>query len=140
MKSFAQVKLSYDHITSGIGAAMIGWYGCALLCYVTPKEHLGLAWLAEVSTMIRAFGRLGFNFSVAAADARVRHQPDGVAQVSPAQQGQGVRQPAQQIGAIWFAQGDDNRPAVTSESERNGVKEILVGRDEDGTVRLRVIE
>ena len=33
----------YDHITSGIGAAMIGWYGCAMLCYVTPKEHLGLA-------------------------------------------------------------------------------------------------
>jgi phosphomethylpyrimidine synthase len=32
----------YDHITSGIGAAMIGWYGTALLCYVTPKEHLGL--------------------------------------------------------------------------------------------------
>jgi len=32
----------YDHITSGIGAAMIGWYGCAMLCYVTPKEHLGL--------------------------------------------------------------------------------------------------
>ena len=32
----------YDHFTSGIGAAMIGWYGCALLCYVTPKEHLGL--------------------------------------------------------------------------------------------------
>ncbi|MBA6397331.1 phosphomethylpyrimidine synthase ThiC [Colwellia sp. BRX10-4] len=32
----------YDHITSGIGAANIGWYGCAMLCYVTPKEHLGL--------------------------------------------------------------------------------------------------
>ncbi len=32
----------YDHITSGIGAAQIGWYGCAMLCYVTPKEHLGL--------------------------------------------------------------------------------------------------
>ncbi|MGF1758984.1 phosphomethylpyrimidine synthase ThiC [Photobacterium sagamiensis] len=32
----------YDHITSGIGAAVIGWYGCAMLCYVTPKEHLGL--------------------------------------------------------------------------------------------------
>jgi phosphomethylpyrimidine synthase len=32
----------YDHITSGIGAAMIGWFGCAMLCYVTPKEHLGL--------------------------------------------------------------------------------------------------
>jgi len=33
---------AYDHITSGIGAAMIGWFGCAMLCYVTPKEHLGL--------------------------------------------------------------------------------------------------
>ncbi|MDX1610351.1 MAG: phosphomethylpyrimidine synthase ThiC, partial [Halofilum sp. (in: g-proteobacteria)] len=33
---------AYDHITSGIGAANIGWYGCAMLCYVTPKEHLGL--------------------------------------------------------------------------------------------------
>jgi phosphomethylpyrimidine synthase len=32
----------YDHITSGIGAAMIGWFGYAMLCYVTPKEHLGL--------------------------------------------------------------------------------------------------
>jgi phosphomethylpyrimidine synthase len=32
----------YDHITSGIGAALIGWFGCAMLCYVTPKEHLGL--------------------------------------------------------------------------------------------------
>jgi phosphomethylpyrimidine synthase len=32
----------YDHITSGIGAAMAGWYGAAMLCYVTPKEHLGL--------------------------------------------------------------------------------------------------
>ena len=32
----------HDHVTSGIGAAMIGWYGCAMLCYVTPKEHLGL--------------------------------------------------------------------------------------------------
>ena len=32
----------YDHITSAIGAAMIGWYGASMLCYVTPKEHLGL--------------------------------------------------------------------------------------------------
>ena len=36
------VAPGYDHITSGIGAAMIGWYGTAMLCYVTPKEHLGL--------------------------------------------------------------------------------------------------
>ena len=36
------VAPGYDHNTSGIGAANIGWYGCAMLCYVTPKEHLGL--------------------------------------------------------------------------------------------------
>jgi phosphomethylpyrimidine synthase len=36
------VAAGYDHITSAIGASMIGWYGCAMLCYVTPKEHLGL--------------------------------------------------------------------------------------------------
>ncbi len=36
------IATGYDHITSGIGAAMIGWFGCAMLCYVTPKEHLGL--------------------------------------------------------------------------------------------------
>ena len=46
VKIFPEMKIfitpGYDHITSGIGAAMIGWYGCAMLCYVTPKEHLGL--------------------------------------------------------------------------------------------------
>ncbi len=36
------IAAGYDHFASGIGAAMIGWYGCAMLCYVTPKEHLGL--------------------------------------------------------------------------------------------------
>lgn len=36
------ISPGYDHFASGIGAAMIGWYGCAMLCYVTPKEHLGL--------------------------------------------------------------------------------------------------
>ncbi|MEK7747538.1 MAG: phosphomethylpyrimidine synthase ThiC [Nitrospirota bacterium] len=40
----------YDHITSGIGAAMIGWFGCAMLCYVTPKEHLGLPNREDVKT------------------------------------------------------------------------------------------
>jgi len=42
----------YDHITSGIGAAQIGWYGCAMLCYVTPKEHLGLPNKEDVRTGI----------------------------------------------------------------------------------------
>lgn len=44
------VAPGYDHITSGIGAAMIGWFGCAMLCYVTPKEHLGLPNKEDVKT------------------------------------------------------------------------------------------
>jgi phosphomethylpyrimidine synthase len=45
----------YDHITSGIGAAMIGWYGCAMLCYVTPKEHLGLPNKQDVKEGLMAY-------------------------------------------------------------------------------------
>ena len=45
----------YDHITSAIGAAMIGWYGTAMLCYVTPKEHLGLPDKADVKDGIMAY-------------------------------------------------------------------------------------
>ena len=44
-----------DHITSGIGAAMIGWYGCAMLCYVTPKEHLGLPNKKDVKDGVIAY-------------------------------------------------------------------------------------
>src|SRR5207245_96827 len=45
----------YDHITSGIGAAMIGWFGCAMLCYVTPKEHLGLPDKDDVKAGVIAY-------------------------------------------------------------------------------------
>jgi phosphomethylpyrimidine synthase len=45
----------YDHITSAIGAAMMGWYGCALLCYVTPKEHLGLPNKEDVKQALIAY-------------------------------------------------------------------------------------
>jgi phosphomethylpyrimidine synthase len=45
----------YDHITSAIGAAMIGWYGCAMLCYVTPKEHLGLPDKKDVKDGVIAY-------------------------------------------------------------------------------------
>ena len=45
----------YDHITSAIGAAMIGWYGTAMLCYVTPKEHLGLPNKKDVKDGIMAY-------------------------------------------------------------------------------------
>ncbi|MFT7614123.1 MAG: phosphomethylpyrimidine synthase [Parvicellaceae bacterium] len=53
----------YDHITSGIGAAQIGWYGCAMLCYVTPKEHLGLPNRDDVKT-----GVITYKISAHAAD------------------------------------------------------------------------
>ena len=49
------VAPGYDHITSGIGAAMIGWYGCAMLCYVTPKEHLGLPTKEDVKAGVMAY-------------------------------------------------------------------------------------
>jgi phosphomethylpyrimidine synthase len=58
----------YDHITSGIGAAMIGWYGCAMLCYVTPKEHLGLPDRDDVKT-----GVITYKISAHAADLAKGH-------------------------------------------------------------------
>ncbi len=58
----------YDHITSGIGAAMIGWYGCAMLCYVTPKEHLGLPNREDVKT-----GVITYKIAAHAADLAKGH-------------------------------------------------------------------
>jgi phosphomethylpyrimidine synthase len=58
----------YDHITSGIGAAMIGWYGCAMLCYVTPKEHLGLPDKDDVKT-----GVITYKIAAHAADLAKGH-------------------------------------------------------------------
>ena len=58
----------YDHITSGIGAAMIGWFGCAMLCYVTPKEHLGLPNKDDVKT-----GIITYKIAAHAADLAKGH-------------------------------------------------------------------
>jgi len=58
----------YDHFTSGIGAAMIGWYGCAMLCYVTPKEHLGLPDREDVKE-----GLITYKISAHAADVAKGH-------------------------------------------------------------------
>ena len=58
----------YDHITSGIGAAMIGWFGCAMLCYVTPKEHLGLPDKDDVKT-----GVITYKIAAHAADLAKGH-------------------------------------------------------------------
>ncbi|MFO6418593.1 phosphomethylpyrimidine synthase ThiC [Hylemonella sp. W303a] len=58
----------YDHITSGIGAAMIGWFGTAMLCYVTPKEHLGLPDREDVKT-----GLITYKIAAHAADVAKGH-------------------------------------------------------------------
>ncbi|MDQ8181700.1 phosphomethylpyrimidine synthase ThiC [Pelagicoccus sp. SDUM812005] len=62
------VAPGYDHITSGIGAAMIGWYGCAMLCYVTPKEHLGLPNKDDVK-----YGVITYKIAAHAADLAKGH-------------------------------------------------------------------
>ena len=58
----------YDHITSGIGASMIGWFGCAMLCYVTPKEHLGLPDKNDVKQ-----GVIAYKIAAHAADLAKGH-------------------------------------------------------------------
>ena len=62
------VAPGYDHITSAIGAAMIGWYGTAMLCYVTPKEHLGLPEREDVKT-----GMIAYKIAAHAADVAKAH-------------------------------------------------------------------
>jgi phosphomethylpyrimidine synthase len=58
----------YDHLTSAIGAAMIGWYGTAMLCYVTPKEHLGLPNREDVKE-----GVIAYKIAAHAADLAKGH-------------------------------------------------------------------
>ncbi len=62
------VAPGYDHITSAIGAAMIGWFGCAMLCYVTPKEHLGLPNRKDVKD-----GVIAYKIAAHAADLAKGH-------------------------------------------------------------------
>tara|TARA_B100000686_G_scaffold346842_1_gene434304 strand:- start:199 stop:2094 length:1896 start_codon:yes stop_codon:yes gene_type:complete len=62
------VAPGYDHFTSGIGAAMIGWYGCSMLCYVTPKEHLGLPNRKDVKD-----GVIAYKIAAHAADVAKGH-------------------------------------------------------------------
>ena len=62
------VAPGYDHITSAIGAAMIGWFGCAMLCYVTPKEHLGLPDRDDVKA-----GVIAYRIAAHAADLAKGH-------------------------------------------------------------------
>ncbi|WP_240352464.1 phosphomethylpyrimidine synthase ThiC [Agarivorans sp. Alg241-V36] len=62
------ISPGYDHFSSGIGAAMIGWFGCAMLCYVTPKEHLGLPNKEDVKQ-----GMIAYKIAAHAADLAKGH-------------------------------------------------------------------
>jgi len=66
----------YDHITSAIGAAMIGWFGTAMLCYVTPKEHLGLPNKKDVKDGVIAYKIAAHAADVAKGHPRARHWDD----------------------------------------------------------------
>ncbi len=68
----------YDHITSGIGAAMIGWYGCALLCYVTPKEHLGLPNREDVKQGIIVYKIAAHAADIAKGHPAARYRDDAI--------------------------------------------------------------
>ena len=68
----------YDHITSGIGAAMIGWYGTAMLCYVTPKEHLGLPNKDDVRTGVVTYKLAAHAADLAKGHPGVQHRDDAL--------------------------------------------------------------
>ena len=68
----------YDHITSAIGAAMIGWYGTALLCYVTPKEHLGLPDRDDVKSGVIAYKIAAHAADLAKGHPRARERDDAL--------------------------------------------------------------
>ena len=72
------VAPGYDHITSAIGAAMIGWYGTALLCYVTPKEHLGLPNKDDVKSGVIAYKIAAHAADLAKGHPRARERDDAL--------------------------------------------------------------
>jgi phosphomethylpyrimidine synthase len=74
------VAPGYDHITSGIGAAMIGWMGCAMLCYVTPKEHLGLPNKEDVKQGLIAYKIAAHAADVAKGHPGARYWDDALSQ------------------------------------------------------------
>jgi len=70
----------YDHITSSIGAALIAWYGCALLCYVTPKEHLGLPTKVDVKQGLIAYKIAAHAADIAKGHPGAQHRDDLLSQ------------------------------------------------------------
>src|ERR671937_748415 len=72
------VAPGYDHITSAIGAAMIGWFGTAMLCYVTPKEHLGLPNRKDVKDGVIAYKIAAHAADIAKGHSRAREWDDAI--------------------------------------------------------------
>jgi phosphomethylpyrimidine synthase len=72
------VAPGYDHITSAIGAAMIGWFGTAMLCYVTPKEHLGLPDRDDVKTGVIAYKIAAHSADLAKGHPTARARDDAL--------------------------------------------------------------
>ena len=72
------VAPGYDHITSAIGAAMIGWFGTAMLCYVTPKEHLGLPDKQDVKDGVIAYKIAAHAADIAKGHPRAREWDDAL--------------------------------------------------------------
>ena len=112
----------YDHITSAIGAAMIGWYGCAMLCYVTPKEHLGLPNKKDVKD-----GVIAYKIAAHAADLAKGHP------------GAQYRDNAIQQGALRIPLGRSIQSLARSRN-RPGVprRNAAAGRSEDRALLLHV--
>ena len=105
----------YDHITSAIGAAMIGWYGTAMLCYVTPKEHLGLPNRDDVKA-----GVIAYKIAAHAADLAKGH-PRARAVGRRAQQG-AVRVPLGGPVQPRARSGDRARLPRRDAARRDGAK------------------
>ena len=129
----------YDHITSGIGAAMIGWYGTAMLCYVTPKEHLGLPNKDDVKE-----GIITYKIAAHAADLAKGHP------------GAQIRDNALSKARFEFRWEDqfnlgldpDTRPRIPRRDPAQGIRqggalllhvrpEFLLHEDHPGRARLR---
>jgi phosphomethylpyrimidine synthase len=72
------VAPGYDHITSAIGAAMIGWFGTAMLCYVTPKEHLGLPDRDDVKAGVIAYKIAAHSADLAKGHPGAQHRDDAL--------------------------------------------------------------
>ena len=105
------VAPGYDHITSAIGAAMIGWYGTAMLCYVTPKEHLGLPDRDDVKA-----GVIAYKIAAHAADLAKGH---------PRAQGVGRRAVEGAVrfpmgGPVQSGDGSRNRPRLSRRDASGG--------------------